>query len=76
MNGLFTWQEPFRPYFGKEVEVVIFWGKRELKIRGKLAVPTKSYCPPKLGRMKILKENGKEMLLRADKIKQIQEVNQ
>ena len=79
MNGLFTWQEPFRPYLEKKVIISVVRGNHELQIRAKMIDPRKvnhGGNPPKFGKMKILKEDGKEMLLRADKIKQIQEVNQ
>ena len=81
MNGLYTWQEPFRPYLEKNVLITLTIGEKEIQIRGKMLDPLKKenrnrYSMPKFGKMKIRKENGKVILLSIERIKLIQEVDQ
>lgn len=77
MNGLFSWQEKFAPYFGKEVFLYIARSHDVMKTRCRLLDPRKTTHPYRLPRYRsvavINSGSGKLRLISMDRIVGIKE---
>lgn len=78
MNGLFSWQEPYREFMGKEVYIVVDRIHDTMTIKATVLDPRRSrtrfHVPPKEGYIRVLNERtGRDRAIQVDRILKIWE---